>query len=273
VTAVDASRPVDFLSCGPEQALHIGDVRGTAAAASGTMHTGPWARGSDGGPCPGVLGVLADVVWGGAAVAGRPAGMWAVTTELSLSFGAPVATDGTRLLATGAVAHLSGDSSFATGTVRTEDGEITASGAVHTRFVAGDASAHVLPAGMHTDADAPGFAEWLGLEFAPDGLSATIPTGEAVSNPGGHLHGGVIFCISELAAAHAVSGLNPDLRSSSLHTVFLRRAELGGRVRCETDIVYRGRTTATATVCCLRPDGKPCAFSTATFGPVAPSNG
>ena len=91
------AREVPFFAGGPEALLHVGGVGGRADDASGTMRTGPWNAGPDGVGVAGALGVLIDVVWGGAAVACAPAGQWGMSTELQASFGAPLPTDGSPL--------------------------------------------------------------------------------------------------------------------------------------------------------------------------------
>lgn len=236
------------------------------------MRTGPWVLGPDGTPCPGTLGVLADVVWGGAAVACAPAGLWGVSTEMTISYGVPLPADGSVLWGHGEVVYRDEHAALATGTVRTEDGRVVAAGTQRTRFAPAQPETRPLPAGLEERLATAGFGELIGLELGADGWVSLVAT-EAVSNPGGHVHGGIIFSIAELAASRAVAAVSSGLATSSVTTSYLRRAELGERIRCETEIAYRGRTAATAIVRCVRADGKACALSTANFGPVAASNG
>ena len=270
--AAGETTAVPHLECGPDRILHVGDVRGTAEASTGSMRTGPWVLGPDGTPCPGTLGVIADVVWGGAAVACAPAGLWGVSTEMTISFGVPLPVDGSLLWGHGGVVYRDEHAALATGTVSTQDGRIVAAGTQRTRFTPARPDTRPLPAGSEDGLETAGFGELIGLALDADGLVCLEAT-DAVSNPGGHVHGGIIFCISELAAARAVAAVSPGLTTSSVTTTYLRQGKLGERLRCDVEIAYRGRTAAAAIVRCLRPDGKACALSTANFGPVAASKG
>jgi acyl-coenzyme A thioesterase PaaI-like protein len=272
VTAIQESASVPYIACGPERFLHVEEIGGTTAAVTGTMRTGPWVRDDRGTPCVGTLGVFADAAWAGAATACRPSGLWSVSTELSMSFGAPLPDDGSLLFAAGSVTYQDGHSAIAIGAVRTADGRCLAVGTTRARFVPGNP---IFPS--HADAArdpvASGVVDWLGLEFAPDGQTAGLLAREHVTNPAANVHGGVLFCVSELAATRAVDAEGRGLAVSSMTVLYLRRAPVGEGVSCETEIVHRGRTAAGVLVRCRRPDGNVAALATVNFGPVAASKG
>jgi uncharacterized protein (TIGR00369 family) len=227
--------------------------------------------GPDGTPCQGTLGVIADVVWGGAAVACAPAGLWGVSTEMTISFGAPLPADGSLLWGQGGVVHHDEHAALATGSVRTRDGRIVAAGTQRTRFAPADPAIRPLPAAAVEGRATARFDELIGFDVGGEGRPASLAATAAVSNPGGHVHGGIIFAISELAGGRAAAAVSPGLTTSSVTTIYMRRAQLGERIACKTEVAYRGRTAATAVVRCVRPDGKLCALSTVNFGPVAAS--
>jgi acyl-coenzyme A thioesterase PaaI-like protein len=262
---------VPHLECGPDRILRIGDVSGTVDAAVGSMRTGPWVLGPDGTPCQGTLGVIADVVWGGSAVARAPVGLWGVSTEMTINFAAALPADGSVLWGEGGVVHYDEHAALAVGTVKTGDGRIIAAGTQRTRFAPADPAIRPLPAAAVEGRATARFDELIGFELGGEGRPASLAATDAVSNPGGHVHGGIIFAISEIAAARAVAAVSPGLTTSSVTTIYLRRAQLSERLDCETEIAYRGRTAATAVVRCVRPDGKLCALSIVNFGPVAAS--
>ena len=266
-----APRAVPFLAGGPEALLHVADVGGHPGNATGTMRTGPWNVAADGAPAFGALGVLTDVVWGGAAVACAPPGQWGITIEMEASFGAPPPADGSRLHAHGEAVHRDAQGALATGTVRAADGTLIAAGSQRTRF----RSAAPQQRPLDPDAVAPlagrGIADLLGL--APDGTGelAFIPA-LRVANTAGIAHGGILFCASELAASRALGAAAAGLAPSSLKIVYLRPGAIGEELRCLAEIIYRGRTTATVHVRCVRPDGKACTVATLSYGPVLASN-
>jgi uncharacterized protein (TIGR00369 family) len=216
--------------------------------------------------------VFADATWAGAATACRPSGLWSVSTELSISFGAPLPDDGSMVFADGSVIYRDEHSAMAVGAVRTAGGRCLAAGTTRARFVPGNP---VFPSDADAALDpvASDVVDWLGLEFAPDGQTATLVTDEQVTNPAANMHGGVMFCAAELTATRAVHVDAPDLTVSSMTVLYLRRAPLGERITYEAELIHRGRTAAGMLVRCRRPDGNVAALATVNFGPVATSKG
>jgi uncharacterized protein (TIGR00369 family) len=263
-------RAVPFLPGGPEAMLHVGDVGGTSAQATGAMRTGPWVLAADGvTPSPGSLGVLADVVWGGAAVACAPARVWGASTQLTVSFGAPLPADGSLLWAGGEAVHHDSHTSLGVGWVKTADGRLVATGTQRTRFMAEIPAASPPPV-VHASRDDRDLATLLGLTY-DDADQLRFPTNESVANPAGNVHGGILFSLVELAAADAIGAAGAGLSAEAVSVHYLRASHVGETLRCETEVLHRGRTAATVVVRCRRPDDRICAMGTAHFGPVEAS--
>ena len=266
---IDAEpRAVPFFPGGPEALLHVGEVGGHARDASGTMESGPWNLGPDGAPAFGALGVLIDVVWGGAAVACAPPGEWGMSTEMEASFGQTLPEDGSPMRAHGEVVYRDDLGALATGSVRAADGSLIAVGTQRTRFAPAAPRLRPLDRATRTGLSGRGIADLLGLDG--DG-PLTFAASPSIANPAGIVHGGILFCASELAASRALGAAAAGLAPSSLQIVYLRPGIIGEEIRCEAEVLYRGRTAAAAHVRCLRPDGKACTVATLSYGAVAPS--
>ena len=273
---IDAEpREVPFFPGGPEALLHVGEVGGSARGASGTMESGPWNLGPDGAPASGALGVLIDVVWGGAAVACAPPGEWGMSTEMEASFGRALPADGSLLRAHGEAVHRDALGALATGSVRALDGSVIAVGTQRTRFTPAAPRPRPLDPATWTALPGRGIADLLGLAATGDDADGGGPpafaAGPSVANPAGIVHGGILFCAAELAASQALGAAAAGLVPSSLQIVYLRPGIIGEEIRCDAEVVYRGRTAAAVHVRCVRPDGKACSVATLSYGAVAPS--
>lgn len=267
------AREVPFFPTGPEALLHVDGVGGHAGDATGSMRTGPWMLGPGGVPAHGCLGVLIDVVWGGAAVACAPPELFGVSTDMMVSFGAPLSADGSWLRARGRSVHRDDVGALATGSVHAADGTALAVGTQRTRFAPGEPVLRPLdPVTVEGDAGR-GIVELLALApAANDAEALALPVSPALANPTGILHGGIQFCAAELAASRAVSALELGLAPASMQMVYLRPGRVGEIVRVAAEVVYRGRTAAAVHVRCLREDGKACSVATVSYGPVVGSN-
>jgi uncharacterized protein (TIGR00369 family) len=268
VTALSPRAAVPFYVCGPERFLHIEGFRGTAQGASGTMRTGPWVCDGTGTPSPGTLGILADSLWNSAAITCRPGATWGVATELSLSFGARLPADGSLLTAHAAVTFHDDRCAVAVGSITAADGRALVNGTTRTRFVPGIAEPDPVLLPPH-DPGAAGIVEWLGLAFSPDGRTAQMDATVPFANPARNVHGGVLFCASELTASRAVAANTNGLTVSSMTILYLRGVPIGERLAYEVEVVHRGRTSAAASVRCHRADGRTAALATVNFGPAA----
>jgi uncharacterized protein (TIGR00369 family) len=254
---------VNYVAGGPEALFRVGAVTGDAASAASTMQTGPWTLGPDGRASAGSLGVLLDVVLGGAAVANRPPQTWAVSTEIQVDFCTPLPAGHATLSAQAGTIHHDGNGALAQGSVTDEDDRLVAVATQRVRFVPG------APSGANTLPD--DFIIGSGQQILPT-LNAWQQDGDVcldasvrVSNPMGNLHGGIALCLADIAGLSAVQSREHPLDTSTLHISYLRPGPLEGVLRFRAKPLHRGRTLAVVRVQCLRPDHKPFAVATVSY--------
>lgn len=262
--------PIPFFPGGPDALFHVDEVGGDTAAATGSMATGPWTVGPDRHPAPGSLGVLIDVVWGGAAVAAGPSGLWGVSTDMHASFARPLPADGSRVVAHGQLMFADDVNALATGTVLAADGSLLATGTQRTRFAPAAPRRRPLPRERQRSATSLDAATAIGLG-SEDGSEHALAITSELANPAGILHGGVAFCASELAASRAVDAGDAGLVPTSMQISYLRPGIVGTTLSVQTEIVHRGRTSAAVIVRCVRADGRPSTVAAVDYGPVAGS--
>jgi uncharacterized protein (TIGR00369 family) len=252
----------------PEQLFGMGPVRAVDGGAEAEMPTGPWLAGPDGSPAAGALGVLVDDVLGQAMLPGRPSGHWSVTTELTIDLVAPLPLDGRPLTARSRPVALDAAGAMSRGEVRDADGRVVAVAAVWGRYVPGVPDGVLNPPADGAPAErGRSVAELLGARPGPDGVLQTTVKPQ-VANPAGVMHGGVLSCLCEAVAATALLG--SELRTASLHVVFLRGA--AGVLRFVPTVVHRGRALAMVRVDVALADGRTCTAATITArSPLGPS--
>ncbi|WP_130290975.1 hotdog domain-containing protein [Pseudonocardia sediminis] len=242
---------------GPEELFAISTAPVEDGLTAGSLRTGSWLCGDDGHPLSGALAVLLDDVVGQAAFAFRPAGHWAVTTELSIDFLAPLPTDGTPVTARGR--HLLGDDAggAADGDVTDAHGVRYAVATTRTCYVPGVPHDAIDPPPVPpiADRDRP-LPELLGLPADPEPV-VLRPT-QLVANVNGVVHGGVVACVGEIVARRALG--TPWLRTASLRTLYLRPA--AGAITFEPEVVHAGRSLAVVVVTARNEAGKPVATIT-----------
>jgi uncharacterized protein (TIGR00369 family) len=268
MTAVDP--PVLYLPGGPEALLRVGDVSGTSALAVGSMRTGPWMLAPDGRPAAGSIGVLTDVVLGGALVAARQPGMWGATTEMSIDFGAALPVSGDEIVLRAATVHRDEHGGLARGLLRDSAGAVVASASQRLRFIPGTPDEAPPAHAVEPDASS-GIFELFGVRSAQRDDRAhelIVDLGPHVQNPLGNLHGGVLLCLSEVAGLIAVQSSAHPLSTASVHVAYLRPGPRTGELRLLTETLHRGRTLALARVYSVRPDGKTCSVATVAFQPT-----
>lgn len=270
MSAAAAGAEVPFLIGGPESAFRVAPVSSHGEVYRGTMDTGSWVIGPDGLPSFGSLGVLIDDVLGYPVVHSRPADHWATSTEISVDFCAPVPADGSRLQAESRVVCLSASGGLAQARVLDATGAIIAVGKQRLRFIQGtpaaltaEGASQEAPAWGHREAPA---LEQLGAAIAPTsgGAILTLPVGPAASNPMGTLHGGIMFCASEMAGHAAVQRAGFPLATASVSIAYLRPGPVVGQVTFEAVTLHRGRTLAVAQVVSRTAADKTCTFATVT---------
>jgi uncharacterized protein (TIGR00369 family) len=120
-----------------------------------------------------------------------------------------------------------------------------------------------LPDGALREADTLG---QLGasLTRTPGGAILALPGSGTVVNPMGNLHGGIMFCASELAGHAAVQSEEHPLITASVTVTYLRPGPATGQTVFEASTVYRGRTLAVAQVTSRNAAGKICTLATVT---------
>lgn len=255
-------RPVQYIPGPPELLFGVDEVVGTSAETLGRMTLNPLMYTAD-GVSPGALGVFADTAIGSAAVAYRPSGGWAATTELTMDFCAPIPAAGGFLHACGRTAHRYATGAVATGTITDDTGSTVAVVTERVQFSTAAPRPRELPAGRSATPAGEGLAQRLGLRDAGAGLELDVV--DPVINPGGSLHGGVALYASDRAAGQAIAGRAPGLETAMMNAVYLRPGPAGQTVRFDVDIEYIGRSSALAVVRSTRTDGKVCTVVTITY--------
>lgn len=224
------------------------------------MTLGPWLQDGLGGdgPASGALAVLMDDVVGQAALSCMPSEMWAVTTELSLSFPAPLPAGG-RVLAESEMLHVDSNGGAARGRAVHEDGSVVAAATVWLHAVTGVPAAGAAATGGEARRRA-GLSAALGVLHEGGGRLTTEPS-SWLENAQGVMHGGVLACLAEMsgrraAPQEAVRGgpLGGRWRTSSVHVVYLRPAT--GPLTVVPELLHAGRSLASTRVRILGATGK-----------------
>ena len=268
--AARAGTAVPFLIGGPESAFRVAPVTAHGDVFRGAMETGSWVLGPDGRPSVGSLGVLVDDVLGYPIVHARPEGCWATSIEISVDFCASLPRDGSPLQAESHVVCLSPSGGLAQARVLDATGAVIAFGKQRLRFI------HGTPAALTPGDDGQEPAVWqrhqasalelLGaaISSTADGATLTLPLGPGVSNPMGTLHGGIIFCASELAGHAALQRPGSPLATASVNIAYLRPGPVVGQAAFEAITMHRGRTLAVSQVVSRNAAGKICTLATVT---------
>jgi uncharacterized protein (TIGR00369 family) len=246
--------------------FRVAPITAAAGIYRASMGTGSWTMGPDGQPCAGSAGVLADVALGYPVVAVGGASRWAVSIELTVDFCAPLPQDGQPLRSESSVIALSPSGGLTQGRFTGADGSLVAVGKQRMRFTPADGDglpAVEPPGGSPPEADALG---QLGaaLTRTPTGATLVLPGSGTLVNPMGNLHGGIMFCASELAGHAAVQSGDYPLTTASVTITYLRPGPATGPTVFEASTVYRGRTLAVAQVTSRNAAGKICTLATVT---------
>lgn len=226
----------------------------------------------DGGPdAVGVavaLDVLADTT-GGVAVStcvGR--GLGSPTIELRIDHVAPPAPDAGWMMADTTVPHMAAGAGYATGLVHDDTGRLLARAHGHYVVTTPETAVGEPPP---LDPPASGLMR-VGPRGGPGALLAALapsgddpaewllPTVPALANPRGHVQGGVLMTIGQLAQRRLqtadLSGAAVP-RPLSLQAEYLRPGLIDGTpLRCRTEYVRRGRRFRTLRSEMVRADGR-----------------
>lgn len=255
---------------GPENLFGIGPIVAESGQARASMPTGPWLRGSGDRPSPAGLGVLLDDVLGQAVLSSRPAGFWAVTTELNMDVVAPLATDGQEVSASARPVLLDGAGGLARGELRDVTGRRLALGTTWSRFVEGVPDAVRNPPQLPDVADrGQRLTELLEVSVGDAG-HIDLPVRTDLGNPRGVIHGGVLFCLAAMSAERALQGTGLDI--ASIRVIYLRPG--AGGLRLEPAVIHRGRSLGAVRIDISNAAGSLCATATVTarsaVGPGTP---
>jgi uncharacterized protein (TIGR00369 family) len=261
---------VPFIMCGPEVIFRVAPVTSRGEMFCGAMETGSWVTGPDGHPCFGSLGVLLDDALGYPVVHSRPADRWATSTEISVSFCAPIPADASTLRAESRVITLGPAGGVGQVCVTDPAGQLVAFGTQRLRWVSGTPAA-LDGAGTHPRSPAPAPSgapalQQLGASISAtaEGAVLTLPPQQALSNPMGALHGGILFCASEMAGHAAVQRPGEGLTTASVHIAYVRPGTVTEPTAFEAVTLHRGRTLAVSQVTSRNAAGKTCTLATVT---------
>ncbi|WP_230205000.1 PaaI family thioesterase [Parafrankia elaeagni] len=249
---------------GPQALFRVSGYRTGPEGTKLSMAVGPWLDGVDGTPAVGALGVLADDVLGRPVFVSRPPGTHLVTFELSVEVVLPPPWTGPSLLATGTVVAVDAARGLSRCEIVDGAGRLVATGRAHLRIVpAGWSQPEGIRASTLTTAADLSARDTLGpagRSGAGSGDPIVAPNRPEFGNGSGAMHGGILFCGSEQAAAAA----DPEGRfaTTSVTIHYLRRADLEVPVVYEVRPEHRGRSVAVYRVTARGPGGKPCSIAT-----------
>jgi acyl-coenzyme A thioesterase PaaI-like protein len=229
---------------GPESLFRIGGLSVDGQVARGSMPTGEWLAGPDGGVALGSLGVLIDDVLGYATVAPVGGDMWSVSTEISLDVFPALQLPTSRLSVEARDVQFDELGCFATGTVTNDAGDLVAVCSQRGRYVPRTWSLDE-PTDRRAAREASDVTSLIGarLSRTDDGALAELVAAPSAQNPLGILHGGISLCASDLAAALAIAD-GPPLRTASLRIVYTRAVPADSVVEYRATTRHRGRSLA-----------------------------
>lgn len=235
------------------------------------MRLGEWMLGPDGTPGIGAFGVLVDTVIGMEIYIGRPAGTHSVTTELSFDVLTSPPWHGSELVARASSIGRDGDSGVARCEIVDGDGSLVAVATGRLRLISAEgavpADEEFLPR-ARPPADHRSLLATLGVvdgRIDRDGDTARMEVAAepGFENGGGSVHGGVLFCASELVTAGLAEPGTPE-RTVSVRMHFVRPARVDLPVTATARILHRGRSDSVYQVGTHGPAGKPYTLATVT---------
>jgi uncharacterized protein (TIGR00369 family) len=237
-----------------------------AVAADGSttteMTTGPWVTGQDGKPLRGALCVLFDVGVGSASLAARPdEALTATSTEISVDFCADPPSDGQTAVCRARPLHIGQSSGLAGGEVRSSDGDLLGIATQRQRFITARADRVCLPEVVVPEVERRSLPDILGAHVVPGPpVALRFPGSSDLRNSTGSVHGGVLLCGAEMAAAAADP--RAELVTSSIRICYLRAVPAADDLEFVTREIRRGRTQSVIAVEVRDARGKPAVTST-----------
>ncbi|MGF7234954.1 MAG: PaaI family thioesterase [Frankia sp.] len=230
------------------------------------MRVGPWMAWSGGQPCVGSLGVALDNALGFSVFRVRPPGRGAVTTEISVDVAAPGPWRGEGLVAVGRLLSSDDVGGLAACEVVDDSGAIVVTGTARCQFIptprATGAGGDVRSPRSGVEPTAGfGVLDLLGGLMEPGETTARVVVKEPapLSNGVGTVHGGVLFCLSEMAAT-ALTRPDHDLvveQTTSVRVNYLRPARIDEPMTAVAEVLHRGRSVTVSRVTTSGTSGKP----------------
>ncbi|UGQ11753.1 hypothetical protein LO772_34140 [Yinghuangia sp. ASG 101] len=268
----NAAEPLSRRGSGPTLLFGVRvDIGPDGETWRGTMESGPWTAGYDGAPDSAALSVLIDATLGRAATAHRPAGLWPVTTELSIDHVAPPPGDRGTVTFDGQVVAAREDGALVSGTAVDAAGRTLAVATLRSRFIPGmtvDLPEEVLsrpglvlaPHEVFPDEEPPHRESLMtmlnaSLHTDEQGVTLRVPGDTLLANGTGAMHGGIALCASQLAASHVI-GAADGMEVASSRITYLRQVELSDHTDFVARIVHGGRSFRLVEVTAYGPTGK-----------------
>ena len=249
---------------GPAEAYFaVQPVSLDAERSESTVVGGEWLRDTVVPVSRGALAVALDDATGYVIAAGAPKGRWPVSLGMRLDFVNDPPADGSVLSVVAELVGRDATGGTTRGEVRDPVGGVIALVTQRSHLVDGgpphdrpafDPATIVRPEGTLT--------EQFGIvDGPPDVLE--LPPSPAVRNVLGNAHGGILVCVSELAAMRALRS-EGDLRTVSIDMAYPRPCPIDVPLTFRSTVVHSGRSMQLVHVVVSGPGGKPGAVATVT---------
>ncbi|MCG7632788.1 MULTISPECIES: PaaI family thioesterase [Gordonia] len=245
---------------GPEVMLRIGEVSVSGERSEAHTEAGPWLADPATGVSRGALAVSCDDVTGYLVAAAGPRHRWPVSLGIRMDFLADPPLDGSSLHVTGELVARDDRGAMTTGAVLDPSGRTIATIIQRSHLIDAPrtpgprASARILEI-----PDGP-VRQQLGLvEVAPNVLSMA-PT-VLSANGMGSVHGGILVCASELAAASCVRAAG-DMRTTSVDITYVRPCDAAETATFTSEVMHHGRSLSVVRVVAANRGAKPAAIAT-----------
>lgn len=251
---------MSIIQGGPESLFRLGAMqRADDGVHTVSMPSGPWLAGADGRGQPAAIGVLVDVVMG--YVGNSHTTGWTLSTELSMEMVGDVPVDGRAIVASARTVHVDDDGMLVHGTVVDEAGTLIAHCSLRGRFTTAHPEGRAAVAFRDEgELDRSSLDSLLGdaVVAGPEGPLHVENVGDFV-NPLGNIHGGMVLCLHELAAARAVPELDG---TASVRLQLVRGIAAGERFGLTARVAHRGRSLAVVVVEARDVKDRVCSLST-----------
>ena len=257
----------------PSSRFRLGMGSPTARGLRIPARLGPWLSGPAGDPTAGALGVLVDNTIAGEVYRGAPAEMGSVTSELSFDLVAPPPWVGPEL---SAEATLFGRDDAGGGMagceVRDGSGRLVAVATGRLRWIPrppqwrwrGDgAGLPALPPAPHGSLLAALGIPGAGPTRHGELGRLVLPSSPAFGNSAGAVHGGILFCLTDLVTDALAEPGRPEL-TTSLRINYVRPAAVGAPTTATAETLHRGRTVVVYRVTTAGPSDLPYTIATVT---------